>query len=105
MSRFAVANVGVVLPLTVKFSPWMFLPSASLVLACIFLFVSHNHTVVMAAGGATLLLQGLAIFSLRRITRSSPNANVIALTLILSLLILAWVVYERITSRRTFISY
>ena len=89
----------VVSPLRVKLSPWIFMPSASLVLACIVLFASHNRTVVMAAGGATLLLQGLGIFSLRQITRSSSNANVIALISILSFLMLAWVVYERVTSR------
>ncbi len=56
-------------PPKIKRSPWLFLPSASLVLACIFLFVAHSRAVVLAAGGAALLLEGLAILSLRRAIR------------------------------------
>jgi hypothetical protein len=88
-----------VLPLKVKLSPWIFLPSASFVLACIFLFTSHSRAVVMAAGVAALLIQCLGIFSLRRITQSSGKANFITLTSILIFLIFAWIVYERATSR------
>jgi len=85
-------------PLRVKFSLWVFLPSASLILACFFLLTSHNRTVVMAAGGAALLLQGFSIYSLRRLMQSNRKVNIIALTYILSFLILAWIVYERATS-------
>jgi hypothetical protein len=86
-------------PLKVKFSPWLFLPSASFVLACFFLLTSHNRAVVAAAGGGALILQGFSIYSLRRRMQSNPRANFIALTYILTFLILAWIVYERATSR------
>lgn len=85
--------------LRVKFSPWLFLPSASFVLACVFLLTSHNPAVVMAAGCAALLLQGFSIYSLRRLMQSNRKGSFIALTYILSFLILAWIVYERATSR------
>jgi hypothetical protein len=86
-------------PLRVKFSPWLFLPSVSFILACFFLLTSHNRSVVMAAGGAALLLQGFSIYSLRRLMRSNRKANVVALAYILTFLILAWIAYERATSR------
>jgi len=86
-------------PLKVKFSPWLFLPSASFVLACFFLFTSHTRSVVVAAGGAALLLQGFSIYTLRRRVQSNQKATFIALTYILAFLILAWVVYERAISR------
>jgi hypothetical protein len=79
-------------PLKVKLSPWLFLPSASLFLAYIFLLVSHSHAVIMAAGGAALLVQGLGIFSLRRIIQSNRKSTFIVLVSILSFLILAWIV-------------
>ena len=85
-------------PPKIKRSPWLFLPSASLVLACIFLFVAHSRAVVLAAGGAALLLEGLAILSLRRAIRSSRRANLITLIYILTFLMLAWIVYERAAS-------
>jgi hypothetical protein len=53
----------------------------------------------MAAGGAALLLQGFSIYSLRRTMQSNRKANVVTLTYILTFLILAWIVYERATSR------
>jgi hypothetical protein len=86
-------------PLRVKLSPWLFLPSASFIQACFFLLTSHNRAVVMAAGGAALLLDGFSIYSLRRLMQSNQKANFLALTYILSFLILAWIVYERATSR------
>ena len=89
----------IVSPLKVKFSPWLFLPSASLVLACVFLLISHNRAVVLAAGGAALLLQGFSIYSLRRHMRSNRKATLATLTYILVFVILAWFVYERATSR------
>ncbi len=85
-------------PPKIKLSPWLFLPSASFVLACVLLFVSHSRAVVMAAGGAMLLMQGFGIFSLRRRTRSNEQANFVAAASILSFLILVWIVYERATS-------
>jgi hypothetical protein len=53
----------------------------------------------MAAGFSARLLQGFSLFSLWRITRSHRSAHFVALTSILSFLILAWLVYERATSR------
>jgi hypothetical protein len=87
-------------PLKVKFSAWLFLPSASFLLACFFLLTSHNRVVVVAAGGAALLLQGFSIYSLRRRMQSNRKAKFIALmTYIVVFLILAWIVYDRARSR------
>ena len=85
--------------LGVEFSPWLFLPSASFILACFFLLTSHHRAIVTAAGGAALLLQVFSIYSLRGLMQSNRRGNIIALTYILSFLILAWIVYERATSR------
>lgn len=86
-------------PVRLKLSPWTFLPSASLVLACILVFVSHSRTVIMVAGFSALLLQVFSLFSLWRITRSHRRSHFITLTSILIFLILAWLVYERAASR------
>jgi hypothetical protein len=85
-------------PLKIKHSPRLFLPSAGLVIACVFLFVSHSLPVVLAAGGAALLLEGLAILSLRRVIRSSRNANLITLIYVVTFLMMLWIVYERAAS-------
>jgi hypothetical protein len=53
----------------------------------------------MAAGFSARLLQGFSLFSLWRITWSHRSVHFVALTSILSFLILAWLVYERATSR------
>jgi hypothetical protein len=63
-----------------------------------FLFVAHSRAVVSAAGAAALLLEGLAILSLRRSFRSNRRANLITLIYILTFLMLAWIVYERAAS-------
>jgi hypothetical protein len=86
-------------PLKIKHSRWLFLPSASFVIACIFLFVAHSRAVVLAAGGAALLLEGLGIVSLRRALRSSRRANLITLIYVMTFLMLVWIVYERAASR------
>lgn len=86
-------------PLKVKFSPWLFLPSSWFILACFFLLASRNRSVVMVAGGTALLLQGFSIYWLRRLMQSDRKANFLMLTYILSFLIIAWIVYERATSR------
>jgi len=86
-------------PLKIKLSPWLFLPSASFILACFFLLTSHNRALVMAAGGAALLLQGVSMYSVRRLMQSNWKANLVALTYVLTFLILVWIIYERATSR------
>jgi hypothetical protein len=88
-----------VLPLKIKRSPWLFLPSASFVIACIFLFVAHSRAVVLAAGGAALLLEGLGIVSLRWALRSDRRANLITLISVVTFLMMLWIVYERVVSR------
>jgi hypothetical protein len=86
-------------PLKVEFSPWLFLPSATFVLACIFLLTSHNRVIIVAAGSAAVLLQGLSFLSLRHRMPSKGKTILIALTYILAFLILAWIVYQRATSQ------
>jgi hypothetical protein len=81
--------------LRIRLSPWLFLPSASFVLACIFLFASHRRAVVLSAGGAALLLHGFSIYSLRRKMQPPGKANLFTLTSVAIFLIFAWIVYER----------
>lgn len=96
LKREISANRNVPL-LRLTLSPWLYLPSASFVLACFFLFTSHNRTVVMGAGGAALLLQGFSIYSLRKLKRSKQKANFLLLAYILILVILGWILYQRAT--------
>jgi hypothetical protein len=88
-----------VVPLTVKLSAWFFLPFASFVVACFFLLASQNHAVVMISGGAALLLDVFSICSLRKTLTSNPRAPLLLLTYGLTFLILALIVYARVTSR------
>jgi hypothetical protein len=87
-----------VVPLKVRLSPLFFLPFVLATLAYSFLFISHKGVIVMLAGGLALLLQGWAIYSLRRLMRSKPGANLFTLTCVLTFLVLAWIVYERATA-------
>jgi hypothetical protein len=85
--------------LRITLSPWLFLPSAAFVLACIFLFASHSRAVVLGAGGAALLLHGFSIYSLRRKMQPTGKANFLTLTSVVIFLILVWIVYDRAISR------
>ncbi|MHB8503289.1 MAG: hypothetical protein ACYDCG_02685 [Candidatus Acidiferrales bacterium] len=89
-------------PLKAELSPWLFLPSATFVLACLFLFTSHNRVVIVAAGSAAILLQGMAgmaFFSLRHRMPFNRKAILIVLTYILTVLVLTWIVYQRATAQ------
>jgi hypothetical protein len=98
LKRELAAN-RIVVPLTVKLSPWLFLPSAPFVVACFFLLTSHNHAVVIISGGVSLLLEGFSVFSLRRTLKSNRRVPLLLLVYGLTFLILAWIVYARATSR------
>jgi hypothetical protein len=80
-----------------KLSPWLFLPSASFVLACLLLLDSQNRTVAMGAGVVALLIQGVSIYSLRQLRRSKQKARFLLLVYILSFVVLGWIVYRRAT--------
>jgi hypothetical protein len=76
-----------------ELSRWVFLPSASIVVAGLLLFLSHQRIVVMIAGLAILLIQGMAIFSIRRLLRSKPR---LGMMYVAGFLVLAWIVFERL---------
>jgi hypothetical protein len=87
------------LPLKIELSPWLFLPSAMFVLACLSLFTSHDRMVIVAAGSAAILLQGLSFFSLRHLMPSKQKTILAALTGILTILVLAWILFQRARSQ------
>ena len=86
-------------PLKITTSVWIFLPPLSAVVAVFVFFASHSRVLVMAAGGALLLLQALGMLELRRNMRSNPKANIVTIVCFLAFLLTCWVVYERVTSR------
>jgi hypothetical protein len=86
-------------PLTpLKVSPLSFLPLVLMILPYIFLFASHARAVVIAAGVAALALQGVGMYSLRRVWREKPMPKLVMPTFVLVWLLLAWLVYQRVST-------
>jgi hypothetical protein len=84
-----------VTPLKAKIRLLRFLGLVVLIVACFYLFTSHNGAVVLAAGGAGLLLQGLAFYSIWRLRRNVLRLKLVLLAGVLIWLKTAWIVYER----------
>lgn len=72
-----------------------FLPFAVLVVACFYLFASHNSAFVLAAGVVVLLLQGLGFYSIWRLRKSVPRPNLLLTLEVLTWFVTVWIVYER----------
>ena len=83
---------------SVKPSVWLYRAPMLLILACGFLFLVHNHIVVLIAGCGLLLMQAAGITSLLRMIKPTPKAKVISVLYILTLVASCWVVFERVTS-------
>lgn len=85
----------------VKFYASLLLPLIPLVLmvvAYFLLFTSHTRAVVISAGIAALTLQGAGTYSLRRVWRNKPMPKLLMPTFVLTWLLIAWFVYQRITA-------
>jgi hypothetical protein len=80
----------------VKVHPLLFLPLVLMIVAYFFLFTSHARAVVIAAGVAALALQGVGTYSLRLIWREKTMPKLVMFTFVLTWLILAWLVYQRV---------
>ncbi len=73
----------------------------SLILAIVaygFLFMSKTGVVVLIAGVVALLFQGWAVFSMRKIWAKTRSPKAVMLTFLASWLVLAWFVYQRVSS-------
>lgn len=84
-----------VTPLQAKIRLFSFFPLVLLIVACLYLFTSHNSAIVLAAGGAVLLLQGLGFYSIWRLRRNVSRPKLLLLLEVLIWLATAWIVYER----------
>jgi len=83
----------------VKFYASLFLPLIPLVLmvvAYLLLFASHTRAVVISAGIAALILQGVGTYSLRRVWRDKPMPKLLIPTFVLTWLLIAWFIYQRV---------
>lgn len=72
-----------------------FLSFALMILACFYLFVSHNSAVVLVAGVVVLLLQGLGFYSIWRLRKYALRHNLLLTLGVLVWFVTAWIVYER----------
>jgi hypothetical protein len=75
----------------------LFLSLVLLIVPCIYLFNAHNRGVVLTAGAAVLLLQGVGFYSIWRLRKNLSRPNLLLVLDILFLLVTAWIVYERTT--------
>jgi len=85
-------------PLKLRLLPLTFLPLALTIALYAVVLSSHNRTVVIVCGSVALALQGFGIYSLSRILRGSARPRLFIVVHILSLLLLAWIVYQRIST-------
>ena len=83
-------------PLKVKVSPFAFLPHTLGILSLLCLFISHIPTVVLVSGATLLLVLAYATMSLRRIWRTKPIPKLVLLSYVLTWLITAWLVFQRV---------
>jgi hypothetical protein len=83
-------------PLKVKVSPLAYLPLLLGSLSLLFLFFSHLPGVVLISSAMLVLVQAWAVNSLRRIWRARPIPKLFMSSYVLSLLILAWLIFERL---------
>jgi hypothetical protein len=86
-------------PLKVKIYPLSFLPLVLMIVAYFFLFTSHVRAVVITAGVAALTLQAVGTYSLWRVWRDKTMHRLVMLTFILTWLVLAWLVYQRVLAK------
>lgn len=84
-------------PLKATLSPWALLPPLSYIAAVLVLFLTHDRKVIIAAGGAVLLVDAFWTYSFLRLTPSNRRAKPILLAYLITFVILAWIVYERAT--------
>ena len=85
-------------PLKVNFYPLSFLPLVLMIVAYSFLFTSHVRAVVITAGVVALVLQTVGTYSLWRIWREKTMRRLVMLAFVLTWLVLAWLVYQRVTA-------
>jgi hypothetical protein len=64
-------------------------------LACLLLYASQVHAVVVAAGVSALALQAVGTYSLWKIFRETTASRMVIPACLLTWLILAWLVYQR----------
>jgi hypothetical protein len=83
-------------PLKVKVSPLAYAPFMLGLLSLLCLFFSHLPAVVLISSAMLVLVQGWAIKSFRRIWRARPIPKLFISSYVLSLLILAWLIFERL---------
>jgi hypothetical protein len=83
-------------PQKVTVSPLAYLPLVLGLSSLLFLFVSHVPAVVLVSGATLVLLQTWSVKSLHRIWRARPIPKLVLSSYVLTWLILAWVIFERI---------
>ena len=74
------------------------LPFVLAVVAYAVLFLSKAGAVVMVAGVLALLIQGWAIFSMRKVLAKTRSPKLLMFAFLFSWVMLAWLVYQRVSS-------
>jgi hypothetical protein len=83
-------------PLKVKVSPLAYLPHILGLLSLLSVFFSHIPAVVLVSAATLVVYQAWAFNSLRRIWRSGPMPPLVVSSYVLSSLILAWLIFQRL---------
>lgn len=63
--------------------------------ACVFLFGSHNRSIILAAGSPILLIEGLMLHAIWRRRRRVLRPTLLLALYAMMLVLTAWTVYER----------
>ncbi len=87
-----------VTPAKIRPSLLTVLPLILAIVAYALLFISKTGVVVLLAGVVALLFQGWAVFSMRKILAKTRSPKAVMLAFLASWLVLAWIVYQRVSS-------
>jgi hypothetical protein len=85
-----------VTPVKIRTSLRTVLPLILAIVAYAFLFIAKTGVVVLIAGVVALLFQGWAVLSTRKIWAKTRSPKAIMLAFLVSWLVLAWLVYQRV---------
>lgn len=97
------ASYGEITPSQLQISYRAFLLVFVMLIAYAFLFFSKTPVVVLSAGIVVLLLQGSAFFSLRPLWARTSQPRLMLFVYLFSWLILAWLVYQRVSAATPFV--
>jgi len=96
--ELVVASARTPVKVQTKIHPLSLLPFLLMFLTCLFFYTSQVRAVIVAAGVSALALQAVGTYSLWKILRQTTASKMVIAACVLTWLILAWLVYQRLSA-------